>query len=245
MPVKVAKFFHLFMKDFYVRFIFLFFVTSFYLFVTLFYSLDLLELAASDLSKKFSLDLMLTQLEDLSTVLFFLVRILMLTFVVPVFFVQILMFFSPALYAQEKLFLNLFFFRIFLGFFLSFFIFLFIYLFIYLRSSSQVSAFNLGTSTKILVDFKKVFFSSLVLSKYILLGFLPLNYFSVFSLSFRSLNYNLVKSNLFLYLFIYLLGLFYIESSDQFNLLFLVQLSQLELFILIHSITSRFYLKPA
>jgi len=228
------------MRESYVRFNFLFFLTFFYLFITLYYSLDLLGLVVSHLSQKFSLDLMLTQLEDLSTLLLGLVRFLLLIFMVPFFLLQFLLFLFPAFFVQEKLAINLFFFRFLFGLHFSSFFFFSIFFFFSLRYSSQAFSFNLGTSTRILVDFKKMFVSFFVLFKFTLLCFLPLNYCLVFFPSSRRLSFHLIKLNLFLYIYVLLLDLFHIENAVQFNLLLFVQLSQLEFFVLMHSMSSCF-----
>jgi hypothetical protein len=195
------------------------------------------------LSRRFSLDLMLTQLDDLSIVLFNLVNTLLLVFVVPVLVFQAFMFSAPAFYMQERFKVSLLLFSFFLGSLFSIFLFLFCFILFYLKYSTQLLDLNLGTSVKILVDFKKISLFSFALFKSIMLFFLPLNFCLVFFFTLFPVNCHLIKCNFFFYIVFNLLNFFFVENVVQFVLLFLIQLFQLELFIVIGFIIFNIFYK--
>ena len=78
------------------------FILSLYSFIISYYAFDLLEFIILFLSKKFSLDLMLTQLEDLTIIIFDLVNYSLLVLIIPFLFIQLYFFFAPAFYGKEK-----------------------------------------------------------------------------------------------------------------------------------------------
>jgi hypothetical protein len=195
------------------------------------------------LSRRFSLDLMLTQLDDLSIMLFNLVNTLLLVFVIPVLGFQTFLFSAPAFYTQERFKVSLLLFSFFLGSLFSILVLLFSFIMFYFKYSTQLLDLNLGTSVKILVDLKKILLFFFALFKSIMFFFLPLNCGLVFYFTLFPENCPLIKCNLFFYIVFGLLNFFSVENIVQFVLLFLIQLFQLELFLLISFIVLNLFCK--
>ena len=74
-------------QEFLIRSKMFIFILSLYSFIISYYAFDLLEFIILSLSKKFSLDLMLTQLEDLTIIIFDLVNYSLLVLIIPFLFI--------------------------------------------------------------------------------------------------------------------------------------------------------------
>ena len=206
-------------------------ISIFYSFIFSFYALDFIDFIVIELVENFSFEIMLTQVEDLTTLVFNLVNILLLIFLSPMITIQLFLFFRPALFQKEFLMvrsLGLFFLIIF--FFSFFFSFFSIFIFFYL-CSSQLLDLNLGVSAKILIDFKKNFFFICDFYYYFLFIFLPLNCLLVFSCFYFKNMINrsfLWFFNFFCSSFLFLSGFFDTFNYSQLFFLYSSQFLQLE-----------------
>lgn len=216
------------------------FILSLYSFIISYYAFDLLEFIILSLSKKFSLDLMLTQLEDLTIIIFDLVNYSLLVLIIPFLFIQLYFFFAPAFYGKEKK-IMLAFLTIFLlsGFFSLFLAYISFMLF-YDLYSVQLFDFNLDTSTKILVDLKKILGFIFLFVKYNLFIFLPINllltfFFNFFKSTF-SVERDIKKVNLLIFIYLYFLNIILVENIAQVFLFYFAQILQLEFLIILEFI---------
>ena len=188
------------------------------------------------LSQQFSLDLVLTQLDDFSIIRSDLENIFLIVFMIPALVLQTLSFSAPAFYTKEKVQVGLFLFYVSASLVFSSILVFSGFMLLYSEYSAQLLRLNLGTSTEILLDFKKVFVFLLVLVKPALFFFLPLNFFVVFVLNCGLLRYNLIKWGVSSFMIADFVGCFAVENSVQLVLL-LIQLFQLE-FLFVLSLTT-------
>jgi hypothetical protein len=233
----------LFIKEFRARLNLMLLLTAFYSIIISYYSFDLLEQIMQSLSQRFTLDLMLTQLDDFNIILFDLVNISLIMFLAPVLVSQILIFSAPAFYIREKVQVSLLLCCILVSFFFSLILVFTGFMWFYSKHSSQLLSLNLGLSTTIFVNFKKVFFFILVLLKSTICLFLPLNFSIIIIFNYNLLRRNLIKWCLFFFVFAYSVGLFLVDNIIQLGFLFLIELLQLEFLFMISLIVSSVQVK--
>ena len=207
----------------------LFILMFLYSLVLAYYSLDLLEFIILKLSENYSIDFMLTQLEDLTIILLDFVNYGLLILLSPIIILQFLFYFIPAFYLEEKKKICSFIFVLFTGAVFSTILGVFCFNLFYYFYSSQLFCFNFETSTKVLVDLKKNLFFFILFFKYLLFISLILNLF-ISSLFFKDYALQL---NFLIFFYFYLIGFLDLMNTAQLLLLFLTQLLQLEFFILI------------
>ena len=189
------------------------------------------------LSQNFSLDLILTQVEDLTLIVFDLVNYSLLIIVLPLFLIQCYIYFTPAFYKKEKqiifILLSI---LVFGGVFSILLAYSSFNIFYYLYSI-QLFEFNAETATKILVDLKKIIEFIFIFIKYNLVVFLPFNLILVLSLSFfkKSLfqKSSIKKDNLLIFSYLYFLNYVLVENIAQLFLFYCAQILQLEFLILL------------
>jgi hypothetical protein len=233
---KIVKFLYQFIKEFYIRFKFLLLIIFFYSFIISYYALDLLELIIFCLGHPFFLDFTLNSLEDFSKLLSSLEYVFLLIFLLPVFFLQLFLFFAPSFYVREIFKIRLLLFSFFLGYVFSFCFLFIIFIFFYVECFTPPPLIDSDVAISLVVDFKQMFLFYFAILKFLMFLFLPLNFCFAFFSSFCNSNFNLIKFNAFIFLFLYLLNVLPTENVVQFVLLFSIQLLQLQFFILINLI---------
>ena len=196
-----------------------------------------------NLSQRFSLDLVLTQLDDFSIVLLSLINTSLIVFLIPAFVLQTFFFCAPAFFTKEKIQVSLLLCCVLVSFFFSFILVFLGFVVFYSNYSTQLLSLNLDTSTKILVDFKKIFGFVSILVTPTLLFFLPLNFFIVFFFCCGFLRYNGIKISLFFFITAYLLDFLGTENVIQLLLLFFIQFFQLEFLFLLNFILFNAWIK--
>ena len=154
---------------------------------------------------------------------------------IPFTIIKLYLFFKPAFFNKERLtFLNiksLFFIVFFLSFFIIFFN-VFLFYFIY---SIQLFEFNLDTSTKILIDLKKMIIFISLFTKYNLFVFLPFNLFLIITLNFFKdivkIKVNPRVANSFFFSYLFLMNFFPMDNIAQLLIFYFSQMIQLEILI--------------
>lgn len=106
--------------------------------------------------------------------------------------------------------------------------------------SVQLFDFNLDTSTKILVDLKKILGFIFLFVKYNLFIFLPINLLLIFFFNFFkstfSVKRDIKKVNLLIFIYLYFLNIILVENIAQVFLFYFAQILQLEFLIILEFI---------
>jgi hypothetical protein len=214
-----------------------FLILFIYSLIISYYSIDSLEIFIYYLYKFLGINLILTQLEDLTVILFELINYTLLLYFIPFTIFKLFLYFCPAFYKKEQLIFSKLIKIFLLGILLSFFLTFFNFLFIYSVYSIQLFDFNFFNSTQILVDLKKILFFFFTFFKYNLFFFLPFNLFFLFLINliqnpFIIKNY-LRSFNFFTFLYFYMMGFFPIDNYAQLIIYYVSQIIQLEVLILL------------
>jgi hypothetical protein len=160
----------------------------------------------------------------------------LLFFLLPVFFLQLFLFFAPSLYVREIFKIRLLSFSFFLGYVFSFCFLFLIFILFYVECLTPPSLSDSDVAISVVVDFNQMFVFYFAILKFLMFLFLPLNFCFALFFNFYNSNSNLIKFNVFIFLWLFSLKVLPTENAVQFVLLFLTQFFQLQFFILINLI---------
>ena len=235
------------MHEFYFRLKLWLVVLLLYSLIISHYSLDLLEFIIYHLSKNFKIQLILTQLEDLTLIVLDLINYSLLFYFIPFTLITLFLFFIPALYKKERIIFLKLIFLYFIGISLSFFVATFSFSIFYLAYSTQLFEFNSSNSTEVLVDLKKIIFFILIFFKFLLFFFLPFNliflcFFRLFTDYFNSKKY-FRCFNFFIFFYLFFMGFFPVDNYSQLFIYYFSQNILLEMLLLLEFLVLQIELK--